>query len=147
MSEFEWETGADFAWEDTEGFLWEGGTSVSASISLSISSSVSSSISSSISTSISASISSTPSPSPIDEAFIMVDSANITHGEATTYQLAPPGSKLVTAFQAGVVQDTSNQTEPINMTADKYTEIEWVIQATAAAEVGATYEFRVTKGR
>jgi hypothetical protein len=48
--------------------------------------------------------------------------------------------------QAGRIQDDENPADAIDLTADKYTEVEFCIKATDTAEEGATYEFRITKG-
>ncbi len=78
--------------------------------------------------------------------FDLVDSANIVaSGENTTAQLTPPATKDTGDFQAGHIQDDENPADAIDLVSDKYTEVEWCIKATDAAEVDATYEFRITK--
>jgi len=76
--------------------------------------------------------------------FEMVNSANITDEEATTAQLTSPAGKDGGDFQAGMMKDESETAEGIDLAADKYTEIEYCIQATADAVIGDTYEFRLT---
>jgi len=114
-----------------------------------MSSSESPSESPSESSSLSPSSSPSVSPSPVaGEAFILVGSPYIVaSGENTTAQLTPPGAKTTGDFQAGRIQDDENPTDLVDLGEDKYTEIEFCIQATNEAEVGATYEFRVTKGQ
>ncbi len=95
--------------------------------------------------------SSSPSASPSEwlanPCFVLADSSYITAGgEVTTAQLtAPAGKASGTHFQAGRIQDDSEYTNIIDLTANKYTEVEWCINATDAAEVGSTYQFRATK--
>ena len=76
--------------------------------------------------------------------FTIIDSANITDEEVTTAQLTSPAGKDSGDFQAGMMKDESETAEGIDLAADKYTEIEYCIQAEAAAEIGETYEFRLT---
>jgi len=94
--------------------------------------------------------SSSPSPSPSGgydyPRFVVHTSTNITNGDPTTNQLIPPGAKQYEDFQAGKIHDVSNPADLIDLASDKYTEIEWCVQATDYAEIGETYEFRVTKG-
>lgn len=63
---------------------------------------------------------------------------------ATTAQLTPPGSKSTSDFQAGKISDDTNPLGSINLTTDKYTELEWCIQFTAIAVASEQYEFRAT---
>lgn len=78
-------------------------------------------------------------------AFTLSLSSNIgASGEATTAQLAAPGVKTTSDFQAGRIQDDENPADSLNLTADKYTELEWSAVATDDAVVEADYEFRVT---
>ena len=105
-------------------------------------------MSESVSPSTSPSISPSASPSLAEgEAFILVGSANITAGgENTTAQLTSPATKDTDDFQAGRIADDENPLDSIDLGSGKYTEIEWCIKATDQAEVGETYEFRVTRG-
>ncbi len=77
----------------------------------------------------------------------MVDSPYIVaSGEVTTAQLtAPVGKAIGTHFETGRIQDDENPTDSIDLTANKYTEIEWCIKATDYAEVDVTYQFRIAK--
>jgi len=100
----------------------------------------------SMSKSQSPSLSASPSAGYDYTRFIIHSSSNIIDGEITTHQLVPPGVKQYEDFQDGVLHDVSNPADSINLNSDKYTEIEWCLQATDEAEVGETYEFRVTKG-
>jgi hypothetical protein len=77
-------------------------------------------------------------------AFRLKASANIAaSGEATTAQLTAPTGKTTGDFQAGRIQDDENPADSIDLAPDTYTELEWCIEATADAEDGETYEFRV----
>ncbi len=117
--------------------------SISPSVSPSLSPSASISPSISPSTSPSKSPSASPSAWLENPRFILVDSPYIiAGGEVTTAQLTAPDGKV---FQAGRIQDDENPTDGIDLTVNKYTEIEWCIKATDDAEVDATYQFRVTK--
>ncbi len=78
--------------------------------------------------------------------FQMSDSAYISDsGEDTTYQLTPPGGKSASDFQAGKIRDNANPVDLIDLGLDKYTEIEFCMQAKDAAEQDSIYEFRITK--
>jgi hypothetical protein len=94
--------------------------------------------------------SSSPSPSSSGgydyPRFVVYTSTNITDGDPTTHQLVPPGAKQYEDFQEGKIHDVENPADVIDLDADKYTEIEWCLQATEYAEVDETYEFRMTKG-
>jgi hypothetical protein len=79
-------------------------------------------------------------------AFILTPSAFIDPGgEVTTAQLTPPSGKTTSDFQAGTIQDDENPAAAVDLGEDKYTEIEWSIEATTAVEPGAEYEWRVAK--
>ena len=95
----------------------------------------------------SASPSASPSQWLENPRFILVDSPYIVAGgEVTTTQLtAPVGKASGTHFQAGRIQDDENPADIIDLTGNKYTEIEWCVKATDEAEIDATYQFRVTK--
>lgn len=80
-------------------------------------------------------------PSP---HFTLAASPNFTDGTNTTAQLAAPAGKSGADFQAGELCESSNPVPSIDLGSGKYTEVEWCFQATAAAEDGAQYEFRVT---
>lgn len=70
-------------------------------------------------------------------------SPNFADGDATTAQLtAPTGKTSGSDFQAGKMSDLSNPMAAINLASDKYTEVEFCIQANTGA-VGS-YEFRLT---
>ena len=71
-------------------------------------------------------------------------SSNFAPG-ATTVQLTPPATKLTSDFVAGRIEEAANPATAIDITLDKYTEIEWSIQAMSGVAVNAdVYEFRVT---
>lgn len=65
-------------------------------------------------------------------------------GENTTAQLTAPSGKTTADFTAGRIQDDENPADAVDLGADQYTELEWSIEATDAAELGDVYEFRVT---
>ncbi len=138
-------------YDEVESYLGLTGESASVSPSSSPSISPSRSPSMSASQSPSASPSTSPSASPSEwleyPRFVLVDSPYITAGgEVTTAQLTAPAGKVSgTHFGAGRIQDDENPTDNIDLTANKYTEIEWCIKATDYAEVDATYQFRATK--
>lgn len=74
-------------------------------------------------------------------------SSNITAGgEATTALLTPPSGKTTSDFQTGRMWDDENGTDALDLTADKYTEVEWCIKALAAngASNGQVYNLRIT---
>lgn len=80
-------------------------------------------------------------------AMVIALSANITaSGAATTAQLtAPAGKTSGTHFQAGRIQDDENPTDALDLAADKYTELEWSLQAVAGVALPSdVFEFRVT---
>jgi len=74
-------------------------------------------------------------------AFILSASANIAAGgENTTAQLTAPASGT---FGGGRIQDDENPGDAVDPASNQYREDEWCMQATAAAIVGAVYEFRL----
>lgn len=79
------------------------------------------------------------------EAFVITLSAFIDpSGENTTAMLTAPSGKTTGDFEAGRIQDDENPADSVDLGEDKYTEYEWCIEATDAAEDDADYEFRVT---
>lgn len=79
---------------------------------------------------------------------ILSPSANIAAGgtTATTARLVAPSGKTSGAnFQAGEQSDDTNPLPSLNLTANKYTELEWCLKAPAGyVTSGEVYEFRVT---
>lgn len=74
-------------------------------------------------------------------------SSNITGGgEATTAQLTAPSGKSTSDFVTGRMWDDENGTDPINITTDDYTEIEWCLKAQSPAVNTDYFEFRVYNG-
>ena len=74
-------------------------------------------------------------------AFALINSSNVAvSGENTTAQLSSPPSGT---FGGGRIQDDENPTDAVDLGLGQFREDEWVIQATALAQPGATYEFRV----
>ncbi|MEO7958415.1 MAG: hypothetical protein ABIW76_17165, partial [Fibrobacteria bacterium] len=85
-----------------------------------------------------------PQTAPI----MMSASSNVTGGgEATTARLtAPSGKSSGSDFQTGRMWDDENGTDALDLTSDKYTELEWSIKALSAngAANAEVYQFRVT---
>lgn len=80
---------------------------------------------------------------PRVDDMLMATSANITaSGEATTALLSVPGGK---SFTAGRMQDDENPADAVDIAVDRYTELEWSLQAQSTATNGNIYTFRVTK--
>ena len=65
-------------------------------------------------------------------------------GENTTALLTAPAGKTTGDFVAGRIQDDENPADPVDITIDDYTELEWCVKATDAVTVSEVYEFRVT---
>ncbi len=59
--------------------------------------------------------------------------------------LLPPTGKTTADFQAGKLLESSSPMAAIDLTANKYTELEWVLTANSSAVTSTQYEFRVTK--
>lgn len=80
------------------------------------------------------------------EAFTIVASSHITaSGENTTARLTAPSGKSTSDFDAGRIQDDENPADSVTVSADDYTEMEWTLNANAAAVDGGVYQFRVYK--
>jgi hypothetical protein len=80
------------------------------------------------------------------EAFTIVASSHIgASGEATTARLTAPSGKSTSDFDAGRISDDENPSDEVTISADDYTEMEWALQANAAAVDGGVYQFRVYK--
>ncbi len=83
----------------------------------------------------------TAQPQPI----ILSGSANIAaSGENTTARLTPPAGKTTGDFVAGRIADDENPLDTVNITADDYTEVAWVLQAQSPAANDDIYQFRVS---
>lgn len=77
------------------------------------------------------------------EAFTIVASTYISaSGENTTARLTAPSGKSTSDFDAGRIQDDENPADSVTVSADDYTEMEWTLQANAAAVDGGVYQFR-----
>jgi hypothetical protein len=76
----------------------------------------------------------------------LYDSAYITAGGTapTTAQLTPPSGKTTGDFLAGAISDDTNPLADINLGADEYTEIEFSLEITNAAQSSDVYYFRIT---
>ena len=72
----------------------------------------------------------------------VIDSSFITDGEATS-DISPGLTNEATTFVAGELKDTGNTTGSITLAADEFTEIEFSVQALAAATDGGDYCFRL----
>jgi len=82
---------------------------------------------------------------PNTQSILLAASVNIAaSGANTTVQLSAPSGKSTSDFVVGRIQDDENPADAVNITSDDYTEMEWCISATAAAEDSQTYQFRVT---
>lgn len=73
-------------------------------------------------------------------------SANIAASAATstTAQLTAPSGKTTTDFQAGKISDDTNPLPAIDLSEDKYTELEWCVITDDGLSSNAEIEFRVT---
>ncbi len=81
-----------------------------------------------------------------DQTFVLSQSTFIApSGENTTAQLTPPSGKTTAEFHPGRIQDDHNPSAIVDIGIDQYTEFEWSIRSTPIAELGQTYEFRVTR--
>jgi hypothetical protein len=79
------------------------------------------------------------------QAILMSASSNIAaSGENTTAQLTPPGGKTTSYFTVGRIQDDENPADAVDIANIYYTELEWSLIATATAQYGDVYQFRVT---
>jgi hypothetical protein len=85
-------------------------------------------------------------PAAVPAAAISLSaSANISaSGENTTAQLTPPSGKTTSNFTTGRIQDDENPADAVDIANNYYTELEWCLNATNAAQYGDVYEFRVT---
>lgn len=78
-------------------------------------------------------------------AFETTLSSYFVDGEATTVFIGDDsGRSYLTYFTPGKMSESSNPVAAIDTGIDHWTEVEWNIYATTAAENGSTYEFRVT---
>jgi hypothetical protein len=62
----------------------------------------------------------------------------------TTAQLTPPSGKTTGDFQAGAISDDTNPLPAIDLASGKYTEIEFSLEITNAAQAAEVYYFRIT---
>jgi hypothetical protein len=84
-------------------------------------------------------------PDPGTEAILISASSNIAaSGANTTAQLTPPDGKTTSDFTAGRIQDDENPADAVDIADGYYTELEWCLMATDAANNGDVYQFRVT---
>lgn len=72
----------------------------------------------------------------------IVDSSNITDGEATS-NISPGLFDEASAFISGELKDAGNWTQYITLGSDEFTEIEYSIQATSNSTPGGGYCFRL----
>ena len=72
----------------------------------------------------------------------IVDSSNITDGEATS-NIVPGLFDEATAFIAGELKDAGNWTQYITLASDEFTEIEYAVQGTSNSTPGGNYCFRL----
>jgi hypothetical protein len=71
-----------------------------------------------------------------------VNSASITDGEATS-NISPGLFDEAATFVAGMLKDAGNATGAITLAIDRFTEIEFAIQATGNATPGGNYCFQL----
>jgi hypothetical protein len=81
----------------------------------------------------------------VDQPIQLSLSSQFTDGTDTTAQLTAPSGKTTSDFTAGELCETSNPAPAIDIAADFYSELEWCLQATAAASNAQAYQFRVTE--
>jgi hypothetical protein len=72
----------------------------------------------------------------------IVNSAYIADGEATS-NISPGLFDEAATFVAGMLKDAGNATGAITLAIDRFTEIEFAIQATGNATPGANYCFQL----
>ncbi len=63
----------------------------------------------------------------------------------TTYQLTAPGAKSTSDFDAGKISDDTNPLPSVSIGTDEYTEVEFCIELTSAAELASEYSFKITR--
>lgn len=74
-------------------------------------------------------------------------SANVTAGgENTTARLTAPAGKTTSDFDTGRRWDDENGSDSLDITADDYTEFEWVLTTQSPATTDDYFEFRVYNG-
>lgn len=79
----------------------------------------------------------------VTEHWQMADSLNFVEASATT-NVASGLTDANATFTPGEARDVLSTTSAVTLTSDKFTEIEYSIQATTASTGGGTYCFRVT---
>ena len=72
----------------------------------------------------------------------IVNSTYITDGEATS-NISPGLFDEAASFIAGMLKDAGNATGAITLAVDRFTEIEFALQATGNATPGGNYCFRL----
>lgn len=77
-------------------------------------------------------------------AFATTLSSYFADNDTTTPILGDAAGSSITSFTSGKMSEASNPVSAINTSSDYWTEVEWNIYATTAAENGSTYEFRIT---
>jgi hypothetical protein len=80
------------------------------------------------------------------ELGITLSSNVASGGEATTARLTAPSGKTTSNFTTGRRWDDENGSDSIDITADYYTELEWVLTTQSPATNGDYFEFRVYDG-
>jgi hypothetical protein len=81
--------------------------------------------------------------SPTTEHWQMVNSSNITNGEATT-NVASGITDPAGSFLASEIHDTTNQTSSITLDQGDFTEVEYAIKTTSNVTNNGNYCFRLT---
>lgn len=87
-----------------------------------------------------------PKASENNQAYISASANVASGGENTTYRLSAPSGKSTADFVTGRRWDDENGSDPITITTDDYTEVEWVISIQSPATSGDYFDFRVYNG-
>lgn len=85
-------------------------------------------------------------PTVTNEIYITASANVAAGGEATTARLTPPSGKTTGDFATGRRWDDENGADSIDIGADEYTELEWVLTTQSPAAVDDYYDFRVYAG-
>lgn len=81
-----------------------------------------------------------------NEVYVVTSSNIAASGEATTARLTAPAGKTTSDFVTGRRWGDENGTDTIDITADDYTEVEWLVFIAATANPADYYDFRVYAG-
>lgn len=81
-----------------------------------------------------------------NEVYIATSGNIAGGGEATTARLTAPAGKTTSDFTTGRRWDDENGTDSIDIAADFYTELEWLVALSATPAASDYFEFRVYAG-